>query len=77
MVCDGSHYDVMVNDCCRPEYPCEENQGDCDNDYECQGNLKCGEGNGFENNCPSTFPSQYGPDCCYDAEKRMQFYQIH
>ena len=74
MVCDGSQ---NVNDCCSSEYPCEENHGDCDNDYECQENLKCGEGNGFENNCPSTFPSQYSPDCCYDAEKRMQFYQIH
>ena len=78
MVCDGSHYDVMVNDCCRPEYPCEENQGDCDNDYECQGNLKCGEGNGFENNCPTTFPSMVigivMHDCCYDAEKRIQIY---
>ena len=73
MVCDGSHPHVMVNDCCRPEYPCEENQGDCDNDYECQGNLKCGEFN-----CPTTFPSMVigtvMHDCCYDPEKRMKIY---
>ena len=30
--------------------PCEENEGDCDNDSHCNGDLKCGK-----NNCPANF----------------------
>jgi hypothetical protein len=47
---------------------CPLKEGDCDNDDECQGNLKCGQGSGLDYNCGSTFPSRY--DCCYDPEKR-------
>ena len=37
---------------------CQEMEGDCDNDNECAGSLKCGA-----DNCESTYPSNY--DCCY------------
>ena len=30
--------------------------------------LKCGQGNGFDDNCPNTFPAW--SDCCYDPEER-------
>ena len=52
--CNGTNYD---SECCSVVVPCAINKGDCDNEYECQGNLTCGS-----NNCPAPFPS--GADCC-------------
>ena len=45
--------------CCSSLNPCEEAEGDCDNDYDCLGNLKCGK-----NNCHPPFDED--ADCCYD-----------
>ena len=42
--------------------PCRENEGDCDSDEDCFGDLLCGS-----NNCQSNFP--HDADCCYDAGK--------
>merc|ERR1711935_124146 len=50
-------------DCCKSWSPCRENEGDCDSDDDCFGNLVCGS-----NNCQffdSPFP--HDADCCYDA----------
>ena len=49
--------------CCTSTNQCGIEEGDCDNDSECSGNLKCGY-----NNCNTTlgFPSDY--DCCYDPQ---------
>ena len=66
VLCNGT-----TDGCCNSDCPCEENEGDCDNDSECDANLKCGQGNGFDDNCPSTFPSW--SDCCYDPEERKFF----
>ena len=44
-------------DCCTVDKPCQENEGDCDNDNECAGNLVCGT-----NNCGGIFDS--AADCC-------------
>merc|ERR1719483_711710 len=52
--CDGHPYD---RSCCTRKAPCGINQGDCDRDNQCSGNLVCGK-----NNCPVRFPS--GADCC-------------
>ena len=41
--------------------PCEENEGDCDNDSHCNGDLKCGK-----DNCPANFHAS--ADCCYKPE---------
>ena len=49
-------------DCCTPDSPCFEGEGDCDSDDDCDGDLTCGE-----NNCPHGFPARLGihaPDCC-------------
>ena len=44
--------------CCNDDHKCNENEGDCQSDSDCAGNLVCGT-----NNCPSDFPdSAY--DCC-------------
>ena len=47
--------------------------GDCDTDDDCIGTLKCGQGNGLDNNCDSSlgfglvdFGWDY--DCCYEPE---------
>ena len=57
-ICDGIHdYESYGRECCSREEPCEINQGDCDKEYECQGNLICGT-----NNCPWPFPRR--ADCC-------------
>ena len=52
-----------VLDCCSPESPCRENEGDCDTDADCFGELRCTQNNGMFINCPSHF------DCCYDVSK--------
>ena len=52
--CGGEIYD---NECCSVEAPCAINQGDCDENSECQGDLVCGK-----DNCPAPFPST--ADCC-------------
>ena len=44
------------------EDPCEEGEGDCDNDEECKDDLKCGI-----NNCGSGHHPL--ADCCYKEEK--------
>ena len=55
-------------ECCTSANPCGENQGDCDNDNECLGDLKCGEGHEeFNDNCDSSFAD--GADCCYQPNK--------
>ena len=45
--------------CCSSSNPCGANEGDCDSDNDCSGNLKCG----FNNCAGSQFPS--AADCCY------------
>ena len=57
--CDGG------NSCCRAENPCFENEGDCDEDEDCFGELICGQGSGKDDNCPSTATFQSTDDCCY------------
>ena len=53
--CQGGNADWS---CCKSSNPCRENEGDCDTDSDCLGELVCGT-----NNCPSGFPaSEY--DCC-------------
>ena len=56
--------------CCTSSNQCGEGGGDCDSDVDCAGNLKCGQGNGLDDNCDTSlgFPSDY--DCCYDPSKR-------
>ena len=58
-VCDGigGNYNDVFQECCSSSHLCDINQGDCDSDSECKGNLVCGS-----NNCPSPFPST--ADCC-------------
>jgi len=55
--CDGTSSDW---DCCSSLSPCQENEGDCDNDSECAGSLVCGN-----DNCPSINPLAHRfADCC-------------
>ena len=44
-------------ECCGTKRLCGINQGDCDYDEDCFGDLVCGE-----DNCPSPFRSD--ADCC-------------
>ena len=52
--------------CCTSSNQCGEGEGDCDSDAECSGSLKCGQGNGLNDNCDKSlgFPANY--DCCYE-----------
>ena len=52
---------IQGGDCCSPQNPCSENEGDCDADQGCLIHLKCGG-----NNCPNTPNFSAGADCCYD-----------
>ena len=58
--------------CCTSSNPCEAGYGDCDTDDDCIGTLKCGQGNGFDNNCDVSlgFVSTY--DCCYEPEGKAK-----
>ena len=40
--CSATNWDYG---CCTPDDPCTLNQGDCDSDDECYGDLKCGTDN--------------------------------
>ena len=48
---------------CSETHPCDEGEGDCDNDRECDGSLVCGK-----NNCNTDFDLDYdvsvNMDCC-------------
>ena len=44
---------------CTINYPCEENEGDCDDDSQCMGYLECGI-----DNCPSYLGFSSTTDCC-------------
>ena len=50
--------------CCSSSNPCDLNQGDCDNDSECSGDLVCGK-----DNCPFPFPSD--ADCCVFGKLKL------
>ena len=53
--------------CCTSANPCGDGKGDCDYDEECIDGLRCGQGNGLDDNCNSLlFPASY--DCCYEPE---------
>ena len=45
-------------------------EGDCDNDDECKGDLKCGTHNCLDMNPGSNFSD--GADCCYGSENSAQ-----
>jgi len=60
---------------------CKANEGDCDNDDECEGSLKCGRNScsstfntGFDANSQKWFPSGQA-DCCITATRAL-FYGI-
>ena len=58
--CQGRNLDKEK--CCTEEHPCQEGEGDCDNNDECKDDLVCGD-----NNC-----KQFGDfyhekdDCCVE-----------
>ena len=54
--------------CCTSTNPCGDGKGDCDSDEECIDGLKCGQGNGLDNNCNSLLFSNADYDCCYEPE---------
>merc|ERR1712108_88215 len=64
--CNYMTWDKFAWDCCTAADPCYEEEGDCDNDAECAGDLVCGK-----NNCPAGFTAKFGknkPDCCEKPE---------
>ena len=54
--CNGTH--ERTDSCCSSTNLCTANQGNCEGDGDCIGNLRCGK-----NNCGSNFPK--GTNCCY------------
>ena len=53
----------QIEHCCDSKNPCDINQGDCDNDNHCRGDLVCGK-----NNCMSSFIWRFA-DCCMVRRK--------
>ena len=62
---------VGDEDFCSSINPCEEDQGDCDNNNECQNNLVCGT-----NNCPDSLGFEAEVDCCYNANHGKPIYYM-
>ena len=57
---------------CTSDKPCTECQGDCDNDDECFGALKClqrSSGDEISVNCGLDIPAQDNRDYCYDKSR--------
>ena len=54
-------YAPMIGDehFCSIQYPCAENEGDCDFHGECLNDLQCGS-----NNCPNSLGLHHDVDCC-------------
>ena len=50
---------VGDEDFCASGIPCEEDEGDCDSQDECQNGLACGS-----NNCPASLGFDSEVDCC-------------
>ena len=55
--CNGGPIDEVIN-CCKTSQPCQVNQGDCNKDEECAGDLVCGN-----LNCGDAFEG-FGASCC-------------
>merc|ERR1712215_567463 len=53
--------------CCTKSNPCGAREGDCDDDHDCKGNLKCGKNNCDRKKYP-TFSKK--ADCCYNPAKQ-------
>ena len=60
-VCSGKNSSLRYDDCCSPSNRCPKDFGDCDDDEDCQGSLKCGR-----NNCPPGFSQD--DDCCQEGD---------
>lgn len=54
------HNQSLSADDCSIKKPCQSNQGHCQSDDECKGDLKCGN-----NNCPSEYGYSPNTRCCY------------
>ena len=51
---------------------CQEWEGECDEDSQCAGSLKCGE-----NNCPAQFNWHAERDCCYESGNDTIVFPFH
>ena len=61
-----------TRECCSGEKPCDNGQGDCDDDHECKGDLVCGS-----NNCGPDF-LLYSADCCeYKGDSKLCYIYIY
>ena len=70
--CDGKN--EVFSSCCSNTRPCKINEGDCDTDEDCEGNLVCGS-----NNCPrSGYEFSSRDDCCTEprGEANEMFLKI-
>ena len=56
--CNYATWSSYDSSCCTAQNPCGRGEGDCDEDYQCLGDLVCGI-----DNCGSQFPVG-GADCC-------------
>ena len=55
--------------CCDLENQCGFGEGDCDSNYQCEGNLECGIDNCQAMNSTKAF--SINADCCYDPSKHF------
>ena len=58
-------------ECCSKKNPCKEGQGDCDDNFECEGDLVCGR-----NNCGPHF-LWHSADCCERKGRHPEHTHTH
>ena len=63
--CDGG-FRNETRECCSEAEPCNEGQGDCDDDNECRSELVCGH-----NNCDASKFFWDSADCCEVAKMEI------
>ena len=72
-ICDWTiNVEEYTWDCCSIENPCDEKEGDCDNNSECKGKLECGLDNCNDMHNATRF-SNYA-DCCFDPKSKKWYF---
>ena len=67
----------QLENCCTEATPCIADEGDCDSDIDCEGDLICGEDNCLSSIWTSKYEHLYfhsHTDCCIESGTDFHYY---